>query len=110
MSDKPIGIKDLIERVKSELTAPHDSSNPLFSITRVELTITFTAERNHNGGIDLQVVKVGRDTKNAEVQSVQVVLESLIDRETVAASLSASDREEALKHTARRINFEVDDK
>lgn len=110
MSDKPIGIKDLIERVKNELTAPHSSDSPLFAVTRVELTVSFTAERNKNGGIDLQVIKAGADTKTAEVQTVQVVLESLIDRDTAAAFLSGSQREKALKHTTRRLNFEADDK
>jgi hypothetical protein len=101
MSNKPIGIKELIDRAKAELLEQHDASNPIFAIKQVELTINFTVERSGEGGIDFQVVKVGAGKTSSEAQTIHVVLESLVTPDDVRAKLSETQRKNATNSVTR---------
>lgn len=100
-NDKPIGLKELIERVKSELLAEHDETQPLLAIGQLELTIAFTAERTAQGGINLQVVQLGGQRGSSEVQTVMVRLEPLVSVEEVRNSLTPEQVLEITKRVTR---------
>ncbi len=98
----PIGIKELIARIKAELLEEEDDTKPIFAIAQVELTIAFTAERNINGGINFHVVQTGGERKSSEVQTVTVALEPLVTVDEQRQSISPEQKE----HARQRLNRE----
>lgn len=103
MPNNPIGIRELIERVKAELTAPHSGDKPIFALSRVELTISFTVERNHEGSIDLHVIKTGVAKTTTEVQTVVVTLDPLITPEKLGEGMTPNQVETAKKVLYREL-------
>lgn len=101
MSDKSIGVAELIEKLKQELIHETSKSPELFAISSVALEITFTVERDAQGGIDLQVVKLGADKKTSDVQTVKVNLEPLVTPEMARAKLTPKQVEEIERYTTR---------
>ena len=99
---KPIGLKELILRVKEELLEP-DQTQPLFIVGAVELEIGFTVERTAEGGINFQVVEGGVGKTWTEAQKVKVTLDPLLSREEALQGLTPTQRRQllnALKRTA----------
>jgi len=82
-----IGLVELIDRLKQDLVQTHRGDVPLFAITNVEITISFTATRSKNGGIDLKVISAGADRSREQVQQITVNLESLISIDELRAQL-----------------------
>jgi hypothetical protein len=99
--NEPIGLKELIAQVKRELLEEHDDRQPLFVVGSLELQISFTAERNANGGIDLKIIQAGASAKTTDVQSVKVTLQPIVTVEEVRASLSAEQLQTARKAVTR---------
>ena len=109
MADQqPIGLKELISQIKRELLDEQDSSQPLFAISGVDLTISFTVARKLNGGIDFKVVQAGADRSTTDVQTVKVTLEPLITIDEVRKKLSPEQREQATKSTMRTFRMPND--
>lgn len=113
-TSKPIGIKELIERVKSELMQTHDTSQPVFVIGDIELEIGFSVERSASGGLDLQVVQIGGAAAKTETHTVRVRLEPLSTPDDIRKKLSQEQRDTADAVVTRsyggRSKTEADDK
>lgn len=92
---KSIGITELIERVKSELMQPHDTSQPAFVIGEIELEISFSVERSASGGLDLQVVQIGGAAAKTETHTVRVRLEPLSTPKDIRKKLSQKQHDTA---------------
>jgi hypothetical protein len=97
----PVGIRELIERVKQELLAEHDVTQPLFVVGQVEVEVAFTVERAVNGGIDLQVVQFGGDQKVSDAHRVHVVLEPIAGGAAVKQQLTPEQKAKAEKAVTR---------
>lgn len=97
---KPIGLKELILKVKEDLLEP-DDSQPLFVVGPVELEITFTVERNAQGGVDFQVVQGGVEKSRTEAQKVKVRLDPLLSREEALQNLTPMQKRQLLKALQR---------
>lgn len=89
---KPIGIRELILKVKEELLSERDDTQPLFLIGQIELEISFTVERNAQGGIDFQVVQGGVEKTWSQVQTVKVRLDPILSREELEQDLTPTQR------------------
>ncbi|MDM8532061.1 hypothetical protein QUF63_12895 [Anaerolineales bacterium HSG25] len=102
INDKtPIELRELIEKVKQELMADHDNSEPLFVVGKVELEISFTVERNMDGGVNFQVIRSGVQKTTSEVQKVTVALEPVVSVEEAREKLTAKQIEQAIDSTTR---------
>jgi hypothetical protein len=101
MSQAKIGLNELIEQVKRELLASHSSQDALFVVSEVVLEISFTVERELNGGIDLHVVQAGADRTTTDTQKVTVKLEALITPDEARQALSNDTRQKARKAVIR---------
>ena len=98
---EPIGLKDLISRVKAELLEDPDDEQPLFVVGQVELQISFTVERNINGGINIHVVQAGADKKSTEVQTVKVMLEPIVTADELRQQVTPEQKQTAQKKLTR---------
>lgn len=104
---QPIGLKELISRVKQELLESADSSQPLFLIGNVNLEISFTVERTMNGGIDFQIVQSGVEKNTSDVQTIKVTLEPVLSLDEMRKSLKPQQKQKAQtaltrEHTSTR--------
>ncbi|MCB0165313.1 MAG: hypothetical protein KDI79_13870 [Anaerolineae bacterium] len=97
---KPIGLKELILKVKEALLEP-DDSQPLFVVGPVELEITFTVERNAQGGVDFQVVQGSVEKSWTEAQKVKVRLDPLLSQEEALQNLTPMQKRQLLKALQR---------
>ena len=100
---EPIGIKELIDRVKQELLAEHDTSDPLFTLGPVELEISFTVMRDLQGGINLYVVEYDAEKQWTEVQKVRITLDPIVTREEIIAEFTEEEKKpgkKAIRRTA----------
>ncbi len=98
---QPIGLKELIAQIKAELLADHDDEQPLFVVGQVELEISFTVERNVNGGINLHVVQTGGARTSTEVQTVTVTLEPIVTPDELRENVTPVQKEAAQKKLTR---------
>jgi Trypsin-co-occurring domain 2 len=98
-----IGIKELISRIKEELLQDHDTTAPLFVISKVSMTVTFTVERSFDGRINLQVIEAGGNHKTEEVQSVTLELQPLIEPKQVQATLTPTQTKTAQEGLTREF-------
>jgi hypothetical protein len=99
--EKPIGVSELINRIKLDLLSEEGSGAPLFLIGNIELEISFTVDRAINGGIDLQVVSSGVEKTTTEVQKIKLTLEPLEPIERRRLKLTQEHLETAAKVTMR---------
>jgi hypothetical protein len=104
--ESPIGLKELIRRVKEELLEEHDETDPLFAIGSVELEISFSVERDAKGGISIQVVQAGVGKKWTDVQRVKVTLDPLVSVEEIRETLADEEREQAKKTLKRDAHID----
>jgi hypothetical protein len=102
---KSLSISDLIEQVKADLMRERaDASPALFAISEVEVQVSFTAERNASGGIDLQVVQLGAGGATSQTHSITVRLAPLVTPEDVRAGI-----DQATQQKIRRVVTRGDD-
>ncbi len=73
-----IGLSELIEQIKQELSTVPTDDLRLFAVGSVEVELAFTATRAVNGKIDLKVAAVGSDAGSERVQRITVTLEPLV--------------------------------
>ncbi|GAC1403104.1 MAG: hypothetical protein NVSMB52_17080 [Chloroflexota bacterium] len=99
--NEPIGLKELITRVKAELLEDFETEQPLFAVGQVNLELSFTVARTANGGINFHVVQVGADTKSTDVQSVKVTLEPLVPLEELRQKITPEQKQTAQKKLTR---------
>lgn len=80
--EKPIGLVELIDKVKEDLltTKSQSITSPLFSIDEVTLEITVTVYREANGGIQIYVLGLGGNINREDAQKITVKLTPLVDR------------------------------
>ena len=80
--EKPIGLVELIDKVKEDLltTKQQSSIGPLFSVDEVTLELTVTVHREANGGIQIHVLELGGNINREDAQKITVKLTPLVDR------------------------------
>lgn len=80
--EKPIGLVELIDKIKEDLltTKPQSIAGPLFSVDEVTLEITVTVHREANGGIQIHVLEFGGNINREDAQKITVKLTPLVDR------------------------------
>lgn len=81
-----IGLAELIEQVKHELTYvdPHeDKEAPVFWVDSVELQLQVTVKRDAKAGIKVYVLEAGGGASRDDVQTVKVNMTPLLTREEV---------------------------
>jgi hypothetical protein len=98
---QPIELNELISRLKKELLESKDKTQDLFLIGRVELELSFTVERNMNGGIDLQVVQTGVEKTISQVQTIKVSLEPIVSIEEMRKSIKPEQKTKAQRPLTR---------
>lgn len=82
MSQKKLGINELIERVKEELLIEQDKKKPkLFRITEITLEINFAISGDINSGFDLGVVTLGSEVSEERIQKVTIKLDPINSEE-----------------------------
>ncbi|GEM_PF-2978761 len=100
---KSIGLSEFINRVRHDLlsSARHETPDPLFAITDIEIEIGVQVERGVNGGIDLHVVQMGADRSTSDTHVVRMRLTPLVSLDELRASLSEEQRQAARKPVMR---------
>jgi hypothetical protein len=84
--ENSIGLADLIEQVKHELTyvdPAQAKAAPVFWVESVELELQVTVKREGKAGIKVYVVEAGGGTSRDEVQKVKVSLTPLLSKEEI---------------------------
>lgn len=97
----PIGLQELIQKVKQDLLSELDESQPLFIIEKLELEIVFTVDRTASGGIDLKVVQGGVEKAWGQVQKVKLTLDPILERNEIIPDLTAGEKHIAKKTLQR---------
>lgn len=78
MTQKRLGINELIERVKEELLTEQDKEKPkLFRIIEITLEINFAISGDINSGFDLGVVTLGSEVSEERIQKVTIKLDPI---------------------------------
>ncbi|MCC5646212.1 hypothetical protein LC607_25450 [Nostoc sp. CHAB 5824] len=87
-NENPIGLTELIQKVKKELlaaaiTTSHnlEESIPLFSVDSVELELQVTVKKDVKGGVKVYVLEAGGGASRDDVQKVKVTLSPLLKKE-----------------------------
>lgn len=91
---KPIGLTELIYKVKQELLSAESRQRdpaPLFAVDEIELELAVTVSREGQAGINIQVVNVGGGASREDAQIVRVRLKPLRSRDELLADLKARD-------------------
>ncbi len=86
----PIGLTELIYKVKQDLYSKErysDDPVPLFAVEEVQLELAVSVTRELDGGINIQVLSLGRVTANEKAQTVRVTLKPLLSKEEIVADL-----------------------
>jgi len=107
---QPINLKEFIARVKKDLLEDTDKTSPLVLISKVDLEISFTVERNMNGSIDFQVIQSGVDKTMSEVQTVKITLEPLLTVEEMRKNISPQQKKKAGAALTREYSSERESK
>ena len=104
--EEPIGINEMITRIKEELLRVRDTTQPLFKIKQVALEISFTVERDAGGGISFQVVRGDVKKPWSEVQTVKVTLDPIVPLDDIGADLTQGEKAVAAKSLQRESTVE----
>ncbi len=91
---KEIGLKDLIDQVKKELSVQSD--NPVFWVEKVELELNVTVKREGNTVIKIGILSIGEASVNGKLSSedvhkIKLTLEPLISKEKYLESLTSEE-------------------
>lgn len=94
MTNKSIGLSELIDQVRYELLEKPDSADktPLLSVEDVELDISVTVTKKGEGGLNIQVVALGAGVERTQVHTVRVRLLPLLSHEERLAELKTDPR------------------
>lgn len=81
--ESPIGLAELIERVRQELLSagPDLGEVPIFSVDEVSLELQVTVRREGGGGINIQVIELGGKVGRDDVHTVKLTLTPLVDKQ-----------------------------
>ncbi len=94
MESKPIGLRELVLKVKEELLSRESlkaDPAPLLAVDEVELELAVSVSREGEAGISVQVLSVGGRRSRADTQTVRVRLKPLFDKEELIADLRKRD-------------------
>lgn len=100
-TQQSIGLRELILRVKEELLSAPDDTQPLFIVGQIELEVSFTVERNAQGGIDFQVVQGGVEKTWTEAQKVKITLDPILSASEIGQDLTPLQKKVAKKALQR---------
>ncbi len=84
--DNPIGLAELIEKVKQELFLNRNTTTPFFSVDQVELELQVTVHKEGNAGIKIYVVEASGGGSRENVQKVTVTLTPLLNKQELLAA------------------------
>ena len=103
-TQEPIGLSELIERVKADLLSdnPADDLPPLFSLDEVKLELKVTVTREIKGGIKVYVVELGGGGTRDDVQTVTVTLTPWLSKAARLKSLTP-EKKQQLREASSRI-------
>ena len=82
--ENPIGLAELIDKVKSELLSQEleaSGTEPLFSVDEVTLKLQVTVQKEGKAGLKVYVVTAGGGLSRSDVQVVTVKLTPLLSKE-----------------------------
>jgi Trypsin-co-occurring domain 2 len=90
----PIGLSEFVYQVKRELMQPDpDSDSPrILSVEDIELEIQVSATRGLDGGLTIQVLKIGGSAKQQDTHTVRVKLQPLLSHDQRLAELQKDPR------------------
>ena len=94
-NNKPIGLTELIYRVKRELMQPEQDGAdpvPLLAVDEVELRIAVKVSKKAQAGLNIQVVELGGGGEHSDVHTVRVKLTPLLTRQERLANLRRDPR------------------
>jgi hypothetical protein len=96
MESKPIGLRELVWKVKEELLSQGSvktDPEPLLAVDEVELELAVSVTREGEAGISVQVLSLGGSRSRADSQTVRVRLKPLFDKEELKADLLKRDQD-----------------
>jgi hypothetical protein len=101
---KEIGLKDLIDQVKKELSVQSD--HPVLWVEKVELELNVTVKREGNTVIKIGILSIGEASVNGKLSSedvhkIKVTLNPLLPKEDVLRNLSLAEQEKLNEETKR---------
>lgn len=82
--ENPIGLAELIEKVKRELitTEPDvEDDVPLLSLDEIHLELKVSLHREGKAGLNIHVVELGAGVDRDDIQTVKVTLSPLMTKE-----------------------------
>ena len=101
--DTPIGLQELIMKVKQELLRNPTDTQPLFTIKQLELEVSFTVERTADGSLDFSVVQGGASVSQGNVQTVKLTLDPILSADEMDVNLSTGQKHMAQKALTREV-------
>jgi hypothetical protein len=88
-SKKPLGVSELIQRVKQDLLAAQSSSEPdLFSIDEITLEVNFTVDGDIDSGFDLGIVTLGSKISEERVQRIILKMTPLVSKQQLLDTIN----------------------
>ena len=83
IQENPIGLAELIEKVKQELLISDLKSGeaPFLSIDEVSLELQVTVQKEGDAGIKIHVIQIGGKLSRDDVQTIKVTLTPLLSKE-----------------------------
>jgi hypothetical protein len=79
--ENPIGLAELIAKVKQELFLERNTPTPFFSVDQVVLELQVTVHKEGNAGIKIYVLEAGGKGSREDVQKVTVTLTPLLNKQ-----------------------------
>lgn len=102
-----IGLAELIERVKYELTYvdPDEAEPPVFWVDAVELELQVTVKRDAKAGIKVYIFEAGGGGSRDDMQKVKVNLTPLLSKEEVRKLYQERFPEKVREVAAKSLNM-----
>lgn len=104
---QPIGISEFISRIKQELLEEYNQDKPLLLISELELEITFSVERNMQGGVDFVVIESDVNKTMTNIQTLKMKLEPIVLPVDLRDKLSPEEKENAREQLIRSFRPKV---
>lgn len=81
--ENPIGLEELIEKVRQELLSTERKSGevPFLSVDEVSLELQVTIQKEGEAGIKIHVIQLGGKVSRDDVQTIKVTLTPLLSKE-----------------------------
>src|SRR5437016_4992713 len=92
-----VGLKELIEQVKQELTAPNKDPNPVFFVDKIELELAVKVTKEANGSIKIAILNFfeaggGGSLGSERGNTVRVSISPLLGRDEIIQTLIADKK------------------